>query len=291
MAAVALDQLALPCDRGAVHVGILGSPCIALDALAVIRLVVAPEDGDSAIAQFPDAGDGSVEERPIVGRHEQRSGSATKVLLEPLHRAEVQVVRRFVEQQQVRIGDHETREGGPRLLAAGQLGGRTEHLVGRETQPGKGLVDALIERVPAEDIEPMLEVRVSGFGDSPVPLEYRQLLRHRFEMGRTMTHGGPNIRRGHEGFIEVRLLSEDAQRQATLAMDGPLVRLVEPGRDPEQRRLARSIWADQPDAIPNGERRLDAVEDHERPDLAGHARQTQDRHQPGPADARARARR
>ena len=77
----------------------------------------------------------------------------------------------------------------------------------------------------------------------------------------------------------MRLLGEDAEREATLAVDGPLIRFVEPGRDPEQRRLARAIRANEADAIAKRKRNLDPIEDHERTDLAGHTRQAKDRHQ------------
>ena len=55
-----------------------------------------------------------------MGGDEQRAGPAPEVLLEPLERVEVEVVRRLVEQQQVGVGDDQAGERGPGLLAAGQ---------------------------------------------------------------------------------------------------------------------------------------------------------------------------
>ena len=57
-------------------------------------------------------------------RDEQRARAPPEVLLEPLERAEVEVVRRLVEEQQVRLGDHEPRQRRARLLAARQRGRR-----------------------------------------------------------------------------------------------------------------------------------------------------------------------
>ena len=74
--------------------------------------------------------------------------------------------------------------------------------------------------------------------------------------------------------------------------DRPAIGLIRPCRDPEQRRLARPVRPDEPDPVTRGDRCADAVEDDERPDLAGHALQAQDRHQPvpaGPSPAAARA--
>ena len=52
-----------------------------------------------------------------VRSHEQRAASSPQMLLQPLQGIQVQVVRRFVEQEQVRVGDDEARQGGPRLFA------------------------------------------------------------------------------------------------------------------------------------------------------------------------------
>ena len=64
-----------------------------------------------------------------MGCDEQRAGASPEVLLQPLEGAEVQVVRRLVEEEQVRRGDHEPRQRGPRLLPAGQRGRRSAHVV------------------------------------------------------------------------------------------------------------------------------------------------------------------
>ncbi len=43
-------------------------------------------------------------------------------------------------------------------------------------------------------------------------------------------------------------------------LDRALVRLVEPGREAEQRRLARAVRADEPEPRARAERQVDAVE-------------------------------
>ena len=163
LAPVALDELA---SRAAIASSCDSASCAARAsrsiALAVVGAVVAAERREAAVAQLPDAGDRRVEERPVVGGDEQRAGPPAEVLLEPLDRADVEVVRRLVEQQQVRVGDHEACEGRPRLLAAGERRRRPGPLVAGEAQAGQRLVDALVERVAAEDVEAVLEVRVVG---------------------------------------------------------------------------------------------------------------------------------
>ena len=117
-------------------------------------------------------------------RDEQRARPSPEVLLEPFDRPDVQVVGRLVEQQQVRVRDHEARERGAGLLPAGDRRGRARPLVAREAEPGQGLVHALVERVAAEDVEAVLEVGVVAAGRVPVVLESRELLGHALEVRR-----------------------------------------------------------------------------------------------------------
>ncbi len=59
----------------------------------------------------------------------------------------------------------------------------------------------------------------------------------------------------------------------------PPVGLVDAGGDPQQRRLAGAVRPDQPDPLADRDRGVDRVEDHERADLAGDAREAEERHQ------------
>ena len=129
LAAVALDQLPLARDLPGLDGRVLRGALVALDALAVEGAVVAPERGQAPIAQLPDPLDRSVEECAVVGGDEQGAGPPAEVLLEPLERADVEVVRRLVEEQQVGVRDDEPGERGARLLATGQRRGRTADLV------------------------------------------------------------------------------------------------------------------------------------------------------------------
>ena len=162
-----------------------------------------------------------------MGRDEQRAGAAPEVLLEPLDRPDVEVVGGLVEEHQVRVRDHEPRERRPRLLAARERRRRAEPLVAREPEAGQRLVDPLVERVAAEDVEPVLEVRVAGRpGLAPV-LERRELLGHPLEVRGAVADRGPQVRRGHERLVEVRLLAEQPERQPALA--------ARPSRGPARR--------------------------------------------------------
>ena len=256
VAPVALDELALARDLLGLGVGVLDRPRVALLALAVIRAVVAPERGQATVAELPDARHRGVEERPVVRGDEERPGPAPEVLLEPLQGVEVQVVRRLVEQQQVRIGDDQAGQRGARLLAAGQRGRRLGPLVAGEAEPGQRRVDALVERVAAEDLEPVLQVRVGRLHDPAVSLERRELARPSGpRCAAPVRTAVRSVRRGHERLVEVGLLGEQPDGQAALAVDLAAVGLVAAGGDPQQRRLARPVRPDQPDAVAERDRR------------------------------------
>ena len=102
---------------------------------------------------------------------EQRAAASPEVLLEPLERADVEVVRRLVEQQQVRVGDDEPgeRARGSARRPTAPTAART-HSSRLESEPGQRLVDPLVERVAAEDVELVLEVGVAALLDAMLPL-------------------------------------------------------------------------------------------------------------------------
>ena len=102
VAPIALDELLLARDRLGLRLDVLDRSRVALDALAVVGAVVAAERRQAPIAELPDAVDRRVEEGAIVRRDQQRTGTPPQVLLEPFERVEVEVVRRLVEEQQVR---------------------------------------------------------------------------------------------------------------------------------------------------------------------------------------------
>ena len=73
------------------------------------------------------------------------------------------------------------------------VGGRV-HSSRAKPEPGERLVDALVERVAAEDVEPVLEVGVVGAAGVAVVLEPPELHGHPLEMRRAVAHGGAEVR-------------------------------------------------------------------------------------------------
>ena len=185
-----------------------------------------------------------------MGRDEQRPGAAAEVLLEPLDRPDVEVVRRLVEQEQVRVGDDEPGEGRARLLAAGDRRRRPRPLVAREAEAGQRLVDPLVERVAAEDVEPVLEVGVVGArrrGRRARGAPSSSAIRSRWAAPwRTAER-----RSGAAMNASSKCASWPSSPSVSprLRADRPAVGLVAPRRDAEQRRLAGAVRPDEADPL------------------------------------------
>ena len=135
---------------------------------------------------------------------------------------------------------------GPRhapLLPAGE---RAALGVGvGDVEGGEGLLDAVLHVVPAGVLEALLQ-----------PLEAGQQLLHGLVLGapELLVDGGelgqdllppgeplPNDLAGRERPVELRLLLEEADAAAGTQGHHALVRRVDPGEDPQQRRLAGGL--------------------------------------------------
>jgi hypothetical protein len=78
--------------------------------------------------------DDRIEEVAIVGDQNQRALIALQPLLQPDHRIEIEVVSRFIEQQQVGAADQRLREVEAHTPAAGEVADRAFKLFVAETQ-------------------------------------------------------------------------------------------------------------------------------------------------------------
>ena len=121
VAAVALHQLALAPDRRLLRRRVLALARVALLALQQVRRIVAAERLEAPVAQLPDPLHNVVEEGTVVGGHDQRAAALDQRRLQPLDRLDVEMVRRLVEHEQVRIGNYQPGKRGACLLATAHL--------------------------------------------------------------------------------------------------------------------------------------------------------------------------
>ena len=105
---------------------LLGFVLLELDFLAQDRLAL--EVGEvsgiflgAAVGEGDGAGAERVEQRAVVGNEQDRAGVVDEVLLDPDLRADVEVVRRFVEQQDFGLLEEEFRHRDAHLPATGEL--------------------------------------------------------------------------------------------------------------------------------------------------------------------------
>ena len=282
MAPVALHQLAFALDGLTRRLRLLALPRVGGLPLQQVRRIAAPEEPQPSIAQLPDAAYHGIEERSVVRGHQEGAVTAHECLLEPLQGGDVKVVGGLVEQQQVRIGHQQPGQGRTRLLAAGEARGRAFPVSGLEAEPGEGRLDVLVEVVAVAGLEAGAQLcvglRLDTFGAEP--LQTRQLLLHRLQLGRARAHGVAHARRRRERGVEVGFLAEHADAQAALARHQSPIGLVEAGREAEQGRLPYSVRAHDTDPLAVRERGRQLVEDHERADLPPRGLETQDRHRP-----------
>ena len=89
--------------------------------LAFVVFVVAGVDGDLAVVDFGNPGDDAVHELAVVGGHEQGGRQALEETLEPDDRFDVEVVGRFVHQQDVWPAEQDPGHGDPHLPSTRQV--------------------------------------------------------------------------------------------------------------------------------------------------------------------------
>ena len=98
-----------------------------------------------------------IEEGPVMADDHQGTGLADQVVLEPLDRLDVQVVRRFVQQQQVRLLEEHLAQGNPHLPAARVVRHELLGPLRGEADGGQQLVDAGIELIAMEALKSALQ--------------------------------------------------------------------------------------------------------------------------------------
>ena len=214
-------------------------------------------------------------------------------LLEPLDGADVEVVGRLVEEDEVGIADHHPGQRGARLLAAAQRGWRLVPLSACEAQARERLVDTHVEVIAVARLEPLAELGVRGRRDGVGTggLHLGQLTFHALDIDGARSDGEADRLRAHERRVEVRLLGEQADGQAATRHDLAGIGLIAPGGQAQERRLAGAVDPDQADPIALGDGPADVIEDDEGADLAADGRQSQDGHRSGAGSQQARRRR
>ena len=236
------------------------APLPALLPLPHIGGVVAPVLLHAAPAHLPDAVGHRVQEVAVVADHQQGALPAPQGALQPLHRLDVQVVGRLVQDQQVGRFQQQTRQQRPRLLAAAQVPQRHLPLRPREAQTLQHLGDAHLVVVAALPLEALLRRAVAR--QQGLVVVGGHLRFHRPQRRRVRLHRGEHGQ--HLGIDRMvarregldRLLPQIAQTAAAGDLHAAARRRGQPHQDLQQRGLADPIRPHQadPPIVRNDER-------------------------------------
>ena len=207
--------------------------------------VVALERDAAPAVELEDPLRDVVEEVAVVGDRDDGARVFLEEALEPVDRLGVEVVGRFVEQQQVGVAEQQSGQRDAALLAAGQ--GRDVGVVRRAAQGVHRDVDVALEVPGVGGGDPVLERGlpradrlVVGVGVGPGGHHRVVLVDECLDLGHAVEHVALDVL----GRVELGLLAEEADgeagRQPRLAVEA----VVEPGHDPQEattcpRRSAR----------------------------------------------------
>ena len=153
---------------------------------------------------------------------DDRAGVVAEELLEPVDRFGVEMVRRFVEQQQVGARQQEAAQRNSTTLTTGQHG--HVGVVGRATERVHGDLDVAVEApcIGGGDLVLragllLADLVVVGVGVGPLRHQLVVLIDDRLDLGHTLHDVPADVLRR----IEVRLLLEVAHAEAGVSRASP----------------------------------------------------------------------
>ena len=171
--------------------------------------------------------------------------------LEPAHRFRIEVVRRLVEQQQVRRGEKEPAEGDPPPLAPRER--RHVAVAVGQAQRVHRAVQRCFERPAVAAVDLLLHLRLLdeqrieigvGLGEAP-----RDGLEAVEQVADTVLNAAAHVLHG----IELGLLLEQPHRRARRELRLAARRLLVSGHDTQQGRLPRPVRPQNTDLRPKQE--------------------------------------
>ena len=127
-----------------------------------VKAVVAAVEFGLAGREVDRALHDAVEKIPVVADDEHRAAKMQQVRLEPLGRAQIEVVGRLVEQEDIRVLQDEPREVHARFFPAGERVKRLRAHLGRDVQTVGDAVALVLHVVPAEAAEVFRQAVVFG---------------------------------------------------------------------------------------------------------------------------------
>ena len=229
-----------------------------LEALLLLHQpgrVIALVGNALAAVEFEDPAGDVVEEVAVVGHDQDRAGIVAQMAFQPRHRLGVEMVGRFVQQQELRLVEQQLAQRDAAALAARKL--CHVGIVGRAAQRVHRLVDLAVEIPEPCGLDLVLQLGhlVGGL----FRIVHRQFV-VAIEDGLLLGDALHDVLADRLGSIELRLLLEIADAGALGDPGLAVIFLVEAGHDPQQRRLAGAVDAEHADLGVGVERQMDVIE-------------------------------
>ena len=117
--------------------------------IAVVPLVVR----DRLVVELEDARCDAVEEIAVMADEQHAAPIVAQERLEPLRHADIEMVRRFVEEEEIRLTHERLREADARLLPAGEMLDVFLEILLREAESERHAAQAALVVVAAEALE------------------------------------------------------------------------------------------------------------------------------------------
>ncbi len=215
-----------------------------------------------AVLEFEDPFRDLVQEVPVVRRYDHRSRVVFQVVFDPVDRFGIEMVRGFVEKQQVGLLEKDAAESDPAAFASGKL--VDDHFVGRKNQGVGCHVQAGVDLPAAAGIDLFLKDAHAlhglvhffrGHFTHPVG-EVLILAEQLHGIGKSQLEILPN------GFSHFQLgfLGDETDLHASGWLGLPLELLVDACHNPQDRGLSGSVLSDDPDLGSREETQVDVAQ-------------------------------
>ena len=225
--------------RGALHFGIL---CLdAFGAFLQIIIIVSFIRIDLLAVNLENLVADAVEEVAVVRYHQQTDIRPAQVALEPFGHLEVEVVRRLVEDNQLRVGNQDIRQRNPFQLPAGELPDTLLEVV--NLQLSKDLLRPLLIIPSLEGIHADQQIL-----EPPLVAPFHRLLVFGNEAHRLVLGIETRLEDGHLLGI-TRSLLQIADAQIVAEDHRAAVVVLLPSDDVQERRLPAPIFGDKPNLL------------------------------------------
>jgi len=119
-----------------------------------IEAVISAVELRPAVGNLDDPAHDAVQKIPVMGNHHHGAPEGVDIVLQPLGGVEIQMVRRLVQQQDIRVLQNQAAQIHPGLLAAGETVKRLRAHFGGDGEAVGHLIDRHVRIVTAEGLKP-----------------------------------------------------------------------------------------------------------------------------------------